>query len=184
MSPDRPASSARDAAKLRRRRRVSLSLISLDSIPVERLSLEAVVGTLAAKGVIVGFGRSSESSAAKAVSAHATPSDMSEVAVHWWAMAPQSASPEAARAQRSSQVERVDAIVRFASLTRRQCLIAEMIGIGLSNKEIAARLGISRRTVEHHRAKLMRKVGAQSLAELVHLTILAGLAQFAPPSSS
>ena len=42
---------------------------------------------------------------------------------------------------------------------------------GNPNKQIAYVLGINQRTVETHRATLMKKIGARSLSELIHLTI-------------
>jgi two-component system, chemotaxis family, CheB/CheR fusion protein len=42
---------------------------------------------------------------------------------------------------------------------------------GHANKEIAARLGIAQRTVESHRAAVMKKMGAASLSELVRLAL-------------
>ena len=47
------------------------------------------------------------------------------------------------------------------------CLLAE----GKANKEIAVELGITIRTVETHRAKIMLKLGLHSLAELIHYAI-------------
>jgi two-component system response regulator FixJ len=48
----------------------------------------------------------------------------------------------------------------------------------LPNKSIAYDLGISPRTVEIHRARLMDKMGARSLSQLIRLAVAAG----APPS--
>ena len=42
---------------------------------------------------------------------------------------------------------------------------------GKLNKEIAAELGLSTRTIEDRRAKLMKKMGAKSLAELIQLAM-------------
>jgi DNA-binding NarL/FixJ family response regulator len=42
---------------------------------------------------------------------------------------------------------------------------------GKANKEIAAELGITMRTVETHRAKIMLKLGLHSIAELIHYAI-------------
>src|ERR1700676_916524 len=55
--------------------------------------------------------------------------------------------------------------------TPREVEIVRLLAAGKSNKEIAAELGISIRTVETHRAKIMRKVGVHSLAELIHYAI-------------
>lgn len=51
-------------------------------------------------------------------------------------------------------------------LTPREREVAEAIAGGLSNKEIARRLGISVKTVETHRATLMRKIGARSAVDV------------------
>src|ERR1700736_2583866 len=55
--------------------------------------------------------------------------------------------------------------------TPREVEIVRLLAEGRSNKVIAAELGITIRTVETHRAKIMRKVGVHSLAELIHYAI-------------
>ena len=60
---------------------------------------------------------------------------------------------------------------RMAGLTLRERQVVEMVVEGNPNKQIAYVLGISQRTVETHRATAMRKVGARTLSELIHLTI-------------
>jgi two-component system, chemotaxis family, CheB/CheR fusion protein len=60
---------------------------------------------------------------------------------------------------------------RMASLTSRERQVVGMVVEGNSNKQIAYVLNISQRTVETHRASAMRKVGARTLSELIHLTI-------------
>ena len=52
--------------------------------------------------------------------------------------------------------------------------------IGLPNKLIAHRLGMSPRTVEIHRGRVMQKTGANSLSHLVRMAIRAGLDPEAP----
>ena len=56
---------------------------------------------------------------------------------------------------------------RFKSLTKRELEVLELVVAGASNKVIASGLGISHRTVEVHRAKVMLKLGAKTLPQLV-----------------
>ena len=66
--------------------------------------------------------------------------------------------------------------IRKPPLTQRELEVLHLVAQGKSNKEVASSLGISRRTAENHRARVMRKVGARSPAELVHYAIRNGLA--------
>jgi two-component system response regulator FixJ len=60
-------------------------------------------------------------------------------------------------------------------LTAREREVLEQLVIGRSNKAIALELGISPRTVEIHRARVMEKMGAQSIAQLVRLALDSGV---------
>jgi FixJ family two-component response regulator len=60
---------------------------------------------------------------------------------------------------------------RMAALTRRELQVLRLVTLGKPNKIIAADLGVSQRTVEIHRAHLMEKMGATSLAHLVRMTM-------------
>jgi len=68
---------------------------------------------------------------------------------------------------------------RVALLTAREREVLSGLLAGLPNKSIAYDLGISPRTVEIHRARIMEKMNAKSLSELVRLSLAAGLQ---PPS--
>jgi two-component system CheB/CheR fusion protein len=60
-----------------------------------------------------------------------------------------------------------------AGLTTRQSDVMTMVLAGHPSKNIAADLGISQRTVENHRASIMRKTGARSLPALARLALAA-----------
>ena len=60
---------------------------------------------------------------------------------------------------------------RIALLTERERAVLQRIIEGKQNKVIADELAISVKTVEFHRAKLMEKMGVDSVAELVQLTL-------------
>jgi FixJ family two-component response regulator len=60
---------------------------------------------------------------------------------------------------------------RLAALTRRELQVLRLVTLGKANKVIAGELGVSQRTVEIHRAHLMEKMGATSLAHLVRMTM-------------
>jgi two-component system response regulator FixJ len=63
---------------------------------------------------------------------------------------------------------------RFSTLSARENEVLEGLLEGRSNKVIARDLDISHRTVELHRASIMHKTGAKSLAELVQCAVTAG----------
>lgn len=58
---------------------------------------------------------------------------------------------------------------RFESLTPREREVLPLVVGGLLNKQAAAHLGISEITLQIHRTNVMRKMKAQSLAELVRM---------------
>lgn len=64
---------------------------------------------------------------------------------------------------------------RIAQLTPRECDVLRGIASGLTNKTIAAGLGISPRTVETHRERVMRKLGVGSVAALTAIALETGM---------
>jgi FixJ family two-component response regulator len=56
---------------------------------------------------------------------------------------------------------------RYASLTPRECEVMALVVSGLLNKQVGLKLGISETTVKAHRGKVMEKMKADSLADLV-----------------
>ena len=57
------------------------------------------------------------------------------------------------------------------ALTPRETEVLQLIATGQANKEIARQLGISPRTVEVHRARIMQKLGARNTADLVRIAL-------------
>jgi two-component system response regulator FixJ len=73
------------------------------------------------------------------------------------------------RREQQSSAELSELRERFHGLSERQRQVMDLAVQGLSNKEIAARLGISPRTVEIHRAWMMERIGARNLVDLIHI---------------
>jgi FixJ family two-component response regulator len=69
----------------------------------------------------------------------------------------------------------------YASLTGREREVMALVVLGLLNKQVAAELGISEITVKAHRGRMMQKMKANSLADLVNMAARLGLAR-APKS--
>lgn len=74
---------------------------------------------------------------------------------------------EQERASRGKRRQEADTARRLEHLTQREREVLDLIIAGKLNKQIADVLGISIKTVEVHRARVMEKMGAHSLAELV-----------------
>lgn len=73
--------------------------------------------------------------------------------------------------RRAARSRRTNVDSRLSELTAREREILDMVVAGMSNKTIAKRLGISPKTVETHRGRMMHKVGIASVAELVQLVL-------------
>jgi two-component system response regulator FixJ len=83
---------------------------------------------------------------------------------------------QSARAKRQAAADPGDGVSRLDQLTPREREVLEGLVAGLPNKTIAYDLGISARTVEVHRARVMEKMQVRSLSALVRIAIAAGIA--------
>ena len=75
------------------------------------------------------------------------------------------------RESRQQRLIEAETVRRLGELTQREREVLDLIIVGKLNKQIADMLGISIKTVEVHRARVMEKMGANSLAELVQSVI-------------
>ena len=64
---------------------------------------------------------------------------------------------------------------RYRTMTVREKQVLSLIAEGYTNAEIATRLEINSRTVETHRANMMRKLGLCTLAELIRFALRRGI---------
>jgi len=79
------------------------------------------------------------------------------------------------RARRQQEAELATLRKRLETLTPREREVLPLVVSGLLNKQIATEIGTSETTVKVHRSQLMRKMGANSLAELVRLAERIGI---------
>ena len=79
------------------------------------------------------------------------------------------------RARRQKEAEIATLRERFESLTPREREVLPLVVSGMLNKQIAAEIGTSETTVKVHRGQLMRKMGADSLADLVRMAERMGI---------
>jgi FixJ family two-component response regulator len=73
------------------------------------------------------------------------------------------------RLQRTARAEFTELSRRLETLTPREREVLPLVVSGLLNKQAASKLGISEITVENHRSKIMQKMQAASLADLVRI---------------
>lgn len=73
------------------------------------------------------------------------------------------------RHSRAEAAQRAAARRRATSLTEREREVFRQVAAGLLNKQIAANLGISEKTVKVHRARMMRKLAVSSVAQLARM---------------
>ena len=74
--------------------------------------------------------------------------------------------------QRLQRMRRDELMARYLTLTPRELDVLRLVVDGQANKAIGASLGISQKTVETHRARVMDKMAAGSVSELVRMTLI------------
>lgn len=79
------------------------------------------------------------------------------------------------RERRRKAGREANARSRLARLTPREQEVLDLVVAGASNKVMAERLGVSQKTIEAHRAKVMDKLEARSVSDLVRIAIEAGV---------
>jgi FixJ family two-component response regulator len=84
------------------------------------------------------------------------------------------------RAKRKQEAEVATLRQRWESLTPREREVLPLVVSGLLNKQIAGEIGTSEATVKVHRSQLMRKMGADSVADLVRLAERVGIRNIKP----
>jgi FixJ family two-component response regulator len=87
---------------------------------------------------------------------------------------------DADRAGRAADNETRALRGRFASLTPREREVLSLVVSGRRNKQIAAALGTKEATIKVHRGQVMRKMGADSMADLVRISGRIGVSGSAP----
>jgi FixJ family two-component response regulator len=87
------------------------------------------------------------------------------------------------RAARAAQAGTARLRERLASLTPREREVLAALAVGRLNKQIAADLGVVEQTVKFHRARIMERMQARTVAELMHFAAQLGIGAAAVPPS-
>ena len=74
--------------------------------------------------------------------------------------------------KRQTRAENQEVAERLETLTKREAQVMNFVVAGMSSKEIAGELGVSFKTIEAHRAKIMKKMEAKSVPHLIHMNLL------------
>jgi FixJ family two-component response regulator len=90
------------------------------------------------------------------------------------------AAIERDRKRRAEAKLRADLQAHFETLTPREREVLPLVASGLMNKQIAAEIGLAQITVKIHRGRIMRKMGARSLADLVRKAEMLGIRHAKP----
>jgi RNA polymerase sigma factor (sigma-70 family) len=86
-----------------------------------------------------------------------------------WLLAAIARAVDRTRQSRAARIEREDLQKRFDRLTPREREIFALITAGLLNKQVGAELGTAEKTIKVHRARVLEKMKAKSLADLVRM---------------
>jgi FixJ family two-component response regulator len=90
---------------------------------------------------------------------------------------------ERSRVLRASRDELMTLKRRYEEVTAREREVFALVSAGLLNKQVAAHLGVAEKTVKVHRARVMQKMGAESLAELVRMAERLGVRSVDAPKT-
>jgi two-component system response regulator FixJ len=83
---------------------------------------------------------------------------------------------------KDSMPENLDAMGRVAKLSNRERQVLDALAAGQASKAIAYELGISVRTIEVHRARMLQRLGVQNAAAAIRLAVIAECGTIAPTS--
>ena len=91
---------------------------------------------------------------------------------------------ERSRALKTSRDELMAIERRYAEVTAREREVLALVTTGLLNKQVADQLGVAEKTIKVHRARVMEKMGAGSLADLVRMAERLGVRRTGAPKTS